>query len=227
MTSSTRHYSHHTRKQWNTVKTSSNPLLMSSKEKKSGKSNKSSANGTLAEENGYNTWSDGRAILQPTTSGSTRRTWPLKILLGSSSKETKMPRSNARLGATGLGQPRWTSTVQKSHLPGKPLWNLRTRTSWQHGLGPREHTGCKPWTQRSALELTGLSYWLGQQSPSRRNTEDSRGSYGAASSIWYTDWHGSKGSSRSTPRISRQKILGSSIAWSNVSGLSTANFSRL
>src|SRR5712671_5585562 len=113
MTSSTRHCSPHTRKQWNTVKTSSNLLPTSSKEKKNGKSNKSSANGTSAEENGYSTWSDGRAILQPTTSGSTRRTWPPTILSGSSSEKTGMPRSNARLGATELGQPQWTLTVQK------------------------------------------------------------------------------------------------------------------
>src|SRR5712672_1796615 len=113
MTSSTRHYSPHTRKQWNTVKTSSNPLLISSKGKKSGKSNKSSANGTSAEENDYNTWSDGRAILQLTTSGSTRRTWPLMISSGSSSEKTGTPRSNAQPGATELGQPWWTLTVQK------------------------------------------------------------------------------------------------------------------
>src|SRR5712671_3802831 len=135
---------------------------------------------------------------------------------------------SAHLGLVenGLGQQRWTLTVQRLHLPGKPLWNPRTRTSWQQGLGPRKHIGRKPWTRRSARELTGLSYWLGQQSPSGRNTEDSHGNCGAASSIWYTDWHGSKGSSRPTPRISRQKILGSSIASSNVSGLFTVNFSR-
>src|SRR5712672_4685803 len=113
MTSSTRHYSPHTRKQWNTVKTSLNPLPTSSKEKKNGKLNKSSASDTSAEESGYNTWSDGRATLQPTTSGSTRRTWPPTISLGSSSEETEMPRNNARSGATELGQPWWTSTVQK------------------------------------------------------------------------------------------------------------------
>src|SRR5712671_5047053 len=205
MTFSMRHCSPHTRKQWNTVKTSSNPLLTSSKEKKSGKLNKSSANGTSAEENGYSTWSDGRAILQPTTSGSTRRTWPPTILLGSSSEETEMLRSNARLGATGLGQPRWTSIVQKSHLPGKPLWNPRTRTSWQHGLGPRKHTGRKPWIKRSALELMGLSYWLGQRSPLGRNTEDSHGSYDAASSTWYTDLGASRVSLQLTPRTSRHQ----------------------
>src|SRR5882672_1283344 len=121
------------------------------------------------------------------------------IWLGSSSEKTHtMPRCNAQPGARGLGQPRWTSTVQTSHHPGKPLWNPRTRTSWQLGLGPRRHTGRKPWTKRSAHGLTGLYYWLGQQSPSGRNTEDSRGSYGAGSSIWYTDWHGSKGSSHVT-----------------------------
>src|SRR5712672_567137 len=149
------------------------------------------------------------------------------IWLGSSSGKTRTTlRCNAQPGAKGLGQPRWTLTVQTSHLPGKPLWNPRTRTSWQHGLAPRKHTGRKPWTRRSARELTGLSYWLGQQSLSGRNTEDSRGSYGAASSIWYTGWHGSKGSSWPTPRTSRQKILGSSIVSSNVSELSTENFSR-
>src|SRR5712672_2665888 len=203
MTSSTRHCSHHTRKQWNTVKTSSNLLPTSSKEKKSGKSNKSSANDTLAEENDYNTWSDGRATLQPTTSGLTRRTWPLTISLGSSSEETGMPRSNARLGATGLGQSRWILIVQKSHLPGKPLWNPRRRTSWQLGLGPRKHIGRKPWIKRSARELMGLSYWLGQQSPSGRNTEGSRGSYGAGSLIWYIDLGASRVGLRPTPRTSR------------------------
>src|SRR5712671_5072796 len=133
------------------------------------------------------------------------------ISLGSSSGKTHMTlRCNAQPGARGLGQPRRTLTVQTSHLPGKPLWNPRTRKSWQLGLGPRKHIGRKPWIKRSAHGLTGSSYWLGQQSPSGRNTEDSRGSYGAAFSIWYTDWHGSKGSSRHTLRTSRQKILGSS-----------------
>src|SRR5712675_3612572 len=120
-----------------------------------------------------------------------------------------MPRYNAQPGAKGLGQPRWTLIVQTSHLPGKPLWNPRTRTSWQHGLGPRRHTGRKPWTQRSALELTGLSYWLGQQSPLGRNTEDSRESYDAASSTWYTDSDASRVSLRLTPRTSQQRISAS------------------
>src|SRR5712672_2090576 len=201
---------------------------MLSKERKNGKSNKSSPSVTLVEENGCNTWSDGKAILQPMTNGFTRRTWPPTIWSRSMSGKTDPTKRSAHLGlvANGLGQQQWTLTVLKSHLPGKPLRNPRTWTSWQHGLAPRKHTGRKPWTRRSARELTDLSYWLGQQSPSGRNTEDSRESYGAASSIWYTDWRGSKGSSRPTPRISRQKILGSSIASSNVSGLSTVNFSR-
>src|SRR5712671_3633130 len=90
----------------------------------------------------------------------------------------------AHLGlvVNGLGQPRWTLTVQISHHPGKPLWNPQI----SRPLG-RGHTGCIPWTKRSAHGLTGLSYWLGQRSPLGRNTEDSCGSYGAASSIWYTD----------------------------------------
>src|SRR5712672_3658580 len=129
------------------------------------------------------------------------------ILLGSSSKKTGTPRSNARLGATGLGQPRWTLTVQKSHLPRKPLWNPRTRKSWQLGLGPRKHTGCNLWTRRSAHELMGSCYWLRQQSPSGQNMEDSRGSYGAASSTWYTDLGASGVSLWPTPRTSRQRIL--------------------
>src|SRR5712672_2329766 len=107
----------------------------------------------------------------------------------------------------GLGQPCWTSTVLTSHLPGEPQRNPRTWTSWRHGPGPRKHTGRKPWTQRSAVELTGLSYWLGQQSPSGQNTEDSRGSYGADSSTWYTDLGASRVSLRLTPRTSRQRIL--------------------
>src|SRR5712672_3805472 len=173
MTFSMRHCSPHTRKQWSTVKTSSNPLLTSSKEKRSGKLNKSSANGTSAEENGYNTWSDGRATLQPTTSGSTRRTWPPTILLGSSSGKTERPQRNARLGAIESGRPRWTLIVQTSHLPGKPLRNPRTRKAWQLGLEPRKHTGHNLWTRRSTHKLMGSCYWLGQQSPSEQNTEDS------------------------------------------------------
>src|SRR5712671_7849032 len=109
------------------------------------------------------------------------------IWLGSSSERTHMmPRCNAQLGAKRLGQPRWTLTVLTSHLPGKPLRNPRTWISWQLGLGPRRHTGRNPWTKRSAHELMDSCYWLGQQSPSGQNMEDSRGSYGAASSIWYT-----------------------------------------
>src|SRR5712671_5535678 len=118
---------------------------------------------------------------------------------------------SAHLGLVenGLGQQRWTLTVQTLHLPGKPLWNPRTRTSWQLGLGPRRHIGRKPWTRRSAYGLMGLSYWLGQQSPSGRNTEDSRGSYGAASSIWYTDLGASRVSLRLTPRTSRHQTSAS------------------
>src|SRR5712671_2496975 len=130
------------------------------------------------------------------------------------SGRTDPTKRSAHLGlvANKLGQQRWTLTVPTSHLPGKPPRNPRTWISWQLGLGPRRHTGRNPWIKRSAFELTGLSYWLGQQSPSGQNTEDSRGSYGADSFIWYTGWHGSKGSSRPTPRILRQKILGNSIA---------------
>src|SRR5712671_120163 len=109
----------------------------------------------------------------------------------------------------GSGQQRWTLTVQTSHLPGKPLRNPRTWTSWQLGLGPRKHTGRNPWIKRSAHGLTGSCYWLGQQSPSGQNTEDSRGSYGAVSSIWYTDLGASRVSLQLTPRTSRQRILAS------------------
>src|SRR5712671_6588798 len=150
------------------------------------------------------------------------------ILSGSSSERTQTTlQCNAQPGARGLGQPRWTLIVQTSHHPGKPLWNPRTRTSWQLGLGPRRHTGRKPWIKRSALELTDLSYWLGQQSPLGRNTEDSRGSYGTVSSIWYTDLGASRVSLRLTPRTSRQRILANWTPWSNVSGSSTANCNRL
>src|SRR5712671_3306990 len=130
------------------------------------------------------------------------------IWLGSSSGRTHTtPRCNAQPRAKGLGQPRWTLTVQTSHLPGKPLWNPRTRTSWQLGLGPRKHIGRKPWTKGSAHGLTGSSYWLGQRSPSGQNMEDSRGSYSADSSIWYTDLGASRVSLRLTPRTSQQRIL--------------------
>jgi len=81
-----------------------------------------------------------------------------------------MPRCHAQPGARGLGQPRWTLTVQTSHHPGKPLWNLRI----SRPLG-RRHTGRIPWTRRSAHGLTGSCYWLGQQSPSGRNTASSHG----------------------------------------------------
>src|SRR5882672_3548562 len=130
------------------------------------------------------------------------------IWLGSSSGRTHTtPQCNAQPGAKGLGQPRWTLTVQTSHHPGKPLKNPRTQTSWWHGPRPRKRTGRKPWTKGSAHELTGLSYWLGQQSPSERNTEGSRGSYDAGSLIWYTDLGASRVSLRLTPRTSRQRIL--------------------
>src|SRR5712675_1715216 len=144
--SSTRHCSPRIKKQWNTERTSSNPLLTSSKEKKNGKSNKSSRSVTSAEEKGYNTWSDGRATLWPTTNGFTRRTWPLTISSRSTSGRTDPTKRSAHLGLVenGLGQQRWTLIVRTSHLPGKPLWNPRTRTSWQHGLGPRRHTGRNP-----------------------------------------------------------------------------------
>src|SRR5712675_1488272 len=138
-----------------------------------------------------------------------------------------MPRCNAQPGAKGLGQPQWTLTVQTSHHLGKPLWNPQTRKSWQLGLGPRRHIGHNPWTRRSAHELTGLSYWLGQHSPSGRNTEGSCGSYGAGSLIWFTDLGASRVSLRPTPRTSRQRTLANWTLWSNVSGSSTANCNRL
>src|SRR5712671_284084 len=190
-------------------KTSSNPLLMSSKEKKNGKSNKSSKSVISVEENGYNTWSDGRATLRPTTNGFTRRTWPLTTSSRSTSGRTDPTKRSAHLGLVviGLGQSRWTSTVPTSHLPGKPLRNPRTWTSWQLGLGPRKHIGRNPWIKRSTRELTGLSYWLGQQSPSGRNTEGSRGSYDEGYLIWYTDLGASRASLRLTLRTSRQRIL--------------------
>src|SRR5712671_4731523 len=122
------------------------------------------------------------------------------ILSGSSSERTQTtPRCNAQPGARGLGQPRWTLIVLTSHHPGKPLWNPRT----SRPLG-RGHIGRIPWTRRSAHGLTGSCYWLGQRSPLGRNTASSHGSYGAGSLIWYTDWRGSKGSLRLTPRTLRQ-----------------------
>src|SRR5712675_2928692 len=132
------------------------------------------------------------------------------IWLGSSSGKTHTtPRCNAQPGAKGLGQPRWTLTVLTSHLPRKPLWNPRKWTSWQLGLGPRKHTGRKLWTRRSAHGLTGSCYWLGQQSPSGRNTASSRGNYGAGSSIWYTDLDASRASLRLTPWTSQHRTLAS------------------
>src|SRR5712671_2916823 len=127
------------------------------------------------------------------------------------SERTNPTKRSAHLGLveSGLGQQRWTSIVQRSRHHGKPLWNLRTQKYWQLGLGPRKHTGRKPWTKRSALELMDLSYWLGQQSPSGRNTEDSRRSYGVASSIWYTDLGASRVSLRPTLRTSRHWPLAS------------------
>src|SRR5712672_4398965 len=120
-----------------------------------------------------------------------------------------MPRCHAQPGAKGLGQPWWTLIVQKSHLPGKPLRNPRTRASWRHGLGPRRHTGRNPWTKRSAHELMDLSYWLGQRSPLERNTEDSCGSYGTASSTWYTDLGASRVSLQLTLWTSRHQTSAS------------------
>src|SRR5712675_2536388 len=127
------------------------------------------------------------------------------------SRRTDPTKRSAHLGlvVNGLGQQRWTLTVLTSHLPGRPLRNPRTRRSWQLGLEPRRHTGRNLWTKRSARELMGLSYWLGQQSPSGQNMEDSRGNYGAASSTWYTDLGASRVSSRLTPRTSRHRTLAS------------------
>src|SRR5882757_144060 len=113
------------------------------------------------------------------------------------------PRCNDQPGAKGLGQPRWTLTVQTSHHLGKPLWNPRISRPLRRG-----HTGCNPWTKGSAHGLMGSCYWLGQQSPSGQNTESSRGSYGTGSLTWYTGWHGSKGSLWLTPRTLRQRTSG-------------------
>src|SRR5712671_6713657 len=125
------------------------------------------------------------------------------IWLGSSSGRTHTtPWCNAQPGAKRLGQPRWTLTVQTLHLPRKPLWN--PWISRPLGCG---HTGCNLWTKGSALRLTDLSYWLGQHSPSGRNTEDSRGSYGAGSLIWYTDLGASRESLRPTLQTSRHRTL--------------------
>jgi len=68
-TSSTRHSLPRIKKQWNTAKTSWNPLPTSSKEKRSGKSNRSWTNGSLVAARSCNSWSDGRATLWPMTSG--------------------------------------------------------------------------------------------------------------------------------------------------------------
>src|SRR5882757_7373834 len=104
------------------------------------------------------------------------------ISLGYSSGKTQTTlRCNAKHGASGVGQPRWTLTVQKSHHPGKPLWNPRISRPLGHG-----HTGRNPWTKGSAHRLTGLSYWLGQQLPSGQNMESSHGSYSMGSLTWYT-----------------------------------------
>src|SRR5712671_669993 len=108
--------------------------------------------------------------------------------------------AHLRLVVNGLGQPQWTSTVQKSHHPGKPLWNLWT----SRPLG-RGHIGRNPWTQRSAHGLMGSYYWLGQQSPSGQNMEDSCGNYSVASSIWYTNLGTSRVSLWPTPRTSRHR----------------------
>src|SRR5712671_3296038 len=124
------------------------------------------------------------------------------ISLGSSSGKIEKPRRHAQPGANGLGQPRWTLTVQTSHHPGKPLWN--PRISWPLGHG---HTGRIPWTKRSAHGLMGSCYWLGQQSPSGRNTESSRESYSTGSLIWYTDLGASRVSLRPTLRTSQHQIL--------------------
>src|SRR5712675_1060504 len=110
------------------------------------------------------------------------------------------PRCHAQPGARGLGQPWWTLTVQTSHLPRKPLWNPRISQPLGHG-----HIGRILWTRKSALGLTGLSYWLGQHSPSGRNTEGSRGSYSVGSLIWYTDLGASRVSLRPTPQTSRHR----------------------
>src|SRR5712671_6202084 len=119
-----------------------------------------------------------------------------------SGKTHTTPRCNTQPGARRLGQPRWTLIVQTSHRPGKPLWNPRI----SRPLG-RGHTGRTPWTKRSAHELTGSYYWLGQQSPSGQNTEGSHGSYSVGSLIWYTDLGASQASLRLTPRTSRQWTL--------------------
>src|SRR5712672_73383 len=117
-----------------------------------------------------------------------------------SRKTHTMPRCHAQPGVKGLGQPRWTLIVQTSYHPRKPLWN--PWISRPHGRG---HTGHNPWTKGSAHGLMGLSYWLGQQSPSGRNTESSHGNYGAGSLTWYTGWRGSKGSLQLTPQILWQR----------------------
>src|SRR5712672_3289223 len=114
------------------------------------------------------------------------------------SGRTEKPRHHAQPGARKLGQPWWTLTVQTSHHPRKPLWNL-----WISRPLGRGHTGHNPWTRRSAHGLTGSCYWLGQQSPSGRNTESSCGSYGAGSLIWYTDLGASRVSLWPTPQTSR------------------------
>src|SRR5712671_2893787 len=123
------------------------------------------------------------------------------ILSGSTSGRTHTtPQCHAQPGAKGLGQLQWTLTVLTSHHPGKPLWNPQI----SRPLG-RGHIGRNLWTKRSALGLTGSSYWLGRHSPSGRNTEGSRGSYDTGSLIWYTDLGASRVSLRPTPRTSRHR----------------------
>src|SRR5712671_6696846 len=125
------------------------------------------------------------------------------ISSGSSSGRTHTtPRCHAQPGARGLGQPQWTLTVQTSHHPRKPLWN-----PWISRPLGRRHTGRNLWTKGSALGLMGLSYWLGQHSPSGRNMEGSRRSYSTGSLIWYTDLGASRVSLQLTLQTSRHQTL--------------------
>src|SRR5712671_1628049 len=109
------------------------------------------------------------------------------------SGKTDSTKKSAHLGlvVNGLGQLRWTLTVQTSHHLGKHLWNPRIFRP----LG-RGHTGRIPWTRRSVHELTGLCYWLGQQSPSGQKTASSHESYDMGSLTWYTDLGASRVSLR-------------------------------
>src|SRR5712672_935803 len=136
-----------------------------------------------------------------TTPGWTKRTYTPRNLLTNTTSPSGKRTSNG--GRNAEESWLWTLTARNWHPLRKVLLNLRTFR--QLGLWPR-NIGRTPWTKRRGRGLMGLSYWLGQQSPSGQNMEGSRGSYAADSLIWCTNLDGSLGSLRLTPWISWQKI---------------------